>query len=161
MPQIFIQRYRQHAFGFVVLAGFLLLLPARVAAIPISQYQQNIKNAITTLETVYEVEEDESDYASSLTQAIDSVRSSLPQQQTVEFQLDVYRVNNAWVHDYLDEVQKSDDKPEVLRQLIERLTALEQHVAARQQLPAADHGQQRRHRVAGYVRRARHQTAPA
>lgn len=133
MPQVFSKRYRQHAFGFVVLAGLLLLLPARVAAIPISEYQQNIKNAITTLETVYEVEEDESDYASSLKQAIDSVRSSLPKQQTVEFQLDVYRVNNSWVHDYLDDVQKSDDKPEVLRQLIERLTALEQHVAARQQ----------------------------
>ena len=138
MSRIFRQR-SQHAIavGIGVLAVHLFLVPLEVAAIPISEYQQNLKNAITALDSLYEMDEEDSEYATKFTETIDSIRKGLPPQQTVEVGDQVCNVNNSGLHLALDELENSNDQAEALRQLVERLNAIEQRVAERQLAGAA------------------------
>src|ERR1051326_3618428 len=100
-----------HRYRLTALFGVLLvfLIPASVAAIPLNEYQQNLKNAIVALDLL---NESGHDFDSHLTETIEIVRTNLPQHQTVEFEGDTCAVDNSWLHKELDELEKSDDAPE-------------------------------------------------
>ena len=51
-----------------------------VAAIPVSEYQQNLKNAVAALEALYEMDEEDAEYDAKFRQAIEGIRTTLPQQ---------------------------------------------------------------------------------
>lgn len=120
-----------------MLAALLFLFPARVAAIPISEYQQNLKNAVTSLQALYELDEEDSEYPNKLKETIDGIRASLPRHQTVEIGADVYKVDNSGLYEALDNVEKSEDQTEAIRQLEENVSALEQRVTERQSATAS------------------------
>jgi hypothetical protein len=112
---------------FGVLFVFLFLFPTNVAAIPISQYQQNLNDAIADLERFYG-----SGHDSRLTESIEFVRTTLPKRQTVEFEGEVCEVDNSWLHQNLDELEHADDPSKKLDEIISSLEAIEQRVAERQ-----------------------------
>ncbi|HKG47727.1 MAG TPA: DUF4129 domain-containing protein [Pyrinomonadaceae bacterium] len=114
---------------FSVLFVFLFLFPTTVAAIPIHQYQQNLQSAIASLESLNEPGDD---FDGRLAKSIELVRTTLPRQQTVEFEGQTCNVDNAWVHKYLDELDQADDPSEKLTQILWSLRALEARVAERQ-----------------------------
>ena len=120
-----------------MLAALLFLFPASVAAIPISEYQQNLKNAVTSLQALYELDEEDSEYPNKLKETIDGIRASLPRHQTVEIGADVYKVDNSGLYEALDNVEKSEDQTEAIRQLEENVSALEQRVTERQSATAS------------------------
>ncbi len=134
------QVFRKHCryVGPGILAALLFLLPASVAAIPISEYQQQLKNAAAELQMLYELdEEDDPEYPVKLKQTIDSIRANLPREQNVETGAEVYRVDNSGLHEALDSIEKSADQPEAVRQLLERVSAIEQRVTERQSAAAS------------------------
>jgi len=113
----------------------LLLTCANAAAVPLSNYHQNIKQAIETLEALTKIDDDEADVNDIDDQFVESsksVRSILPQHQTVEFNGDSYNVDNSWLHKSLDELDQSADRSNKLAQILDSLRALEARVEERQ-----------------------------
>ena len=119
----------------VLLTVLLFVCPSRVAAIPISEYEKNIKNAIVSLEELIPDEEEEipDDYEEQLNQAVATVRESLPRNQTVESDGEVYNVDNTWLHQAIDELRQEAHRSERIEQIIARLTAMDTRVVERQQ----------------------------
>jgi len=112
----------------------LLLVPSNVVAIPISQYQQNLNTAISTLQALNESPDDESEYAyyNRMKSSVGIVRLTLPENQPVEFEGETCNVDNAWLHKDLDELEKADDPTEKLGHIVWTLYAIQERVAERQ-----------------------------
>src|SRR4026208_432265 len=116
-------------------AGILFLLPALLflccasaAAIPIVDYQQNIKRAITDLETLEASEEDDSSdaYKALLAHTLDTVRNALPASQAIELDGETCNVDNSWIHKALDELKAAtEDQRDHIAQLLDSLRAME------------------------------------
>lgn len=130
MHQNSTKSYRLNA---VVLVALLFLCPASVAAIPLSEYQQNLENAIVGLQTLTDSEEDEStnDYEYRFDQTIESIRSALPPNESVESGGEVCNVDNSWLHRAFDELTQTADRLEKLEQIVDRLKSIETRVAER------------------------------
>jgi len=119
----------------VVLTAVLFVCPAKIPALPIAEYQQNLKNAITALDTLTQIDEDESTsaYENRFTQKIEGIRAALPQNQIVESGEDACNVDSSWLHKALDELKESVDRPAKIHQIIQTLQAIEKRVAERQE----------------------------
>ena len=128
--------HRSLACPIVVFTAFLFLCPLTVGAIPLAEYQQKLKEAITCLSTVVEQDEDESDsdFALRVHEEIEEVRFTLPAQMTVEVDGDVYTIDNSVLHKTLTELDQLpvDEQLEKVGEVIESLRALEARVADRQ-----------------------------
>lgn len=118
-----------------LLPALLLLCCASAAAIPISDYQKNIKYAITDLEAL---EASEDDYSSNayqvlLTNTLETVRNALPANQAIELDGETCNVDNSWVHKALDELKgATEDHGDRISQLLDSLRAMEARVLERQ-----------------------------
>jgi len=112
----------------------LLVTCTNVAAVPLSDYHENIKRAIETLEPLNKIndESDSHDIDNVFAESTKSVRSILPKHQTVEFEGESYNVDNSWLHKSLDELDQSADRSNKLDQILNVLHALEARVADRQ-----------------------------
>jgi Domain of unknown function (DUF4129) len=135
MPQISTKSLSRSAACAVLLTVLLFVCPSRVAAIPISEYEQNIKDAIVSLEMLIPDEEDEipDDYEEQFNQTLAKVRGTLPRNQTVESDGEVYNVDNTWLHQALDELRQEAYRSEIIEQIVARLTAMDTRVVERQQ----------------------------
>ena len=111
----------------------LFVCPAHAAAIPISDYEQNIKDAISSLEMFITDEEEEipENYETDLNQTVEQIRAALPKNQTIESDGEIYNVDNTWLHQALDELKQQSYRSERIEQIIARLTAMETRVAER------------------------------
>jgi Domain of unknown function (DUF4129) len=128
-----LQMSKKHCLVVVVLAAFFLC-PAKIAAVPIADYHRSLKEAITALDTLDQLDDGESitNYETRFYQTVEIVRAAFPQNQTVESEGDVYNVDSSWLHKGLDELKVSVDRPEKIKQLSEILHAIETRVAERQ-----------------------------
>ena len=119
-----------HRFSLAAVFGvlFIFLYPATVAAIPISQYQSNLKYSIESLERLNATD----DFDGELDNALETVRTALPKNQTVEFEREVCNVDNTWLHKDLDDIAQTEDPTNKLAQVIATLQAIEARVAERQ-----------------------------
>lgn len=127
MSQSSTTHYR-YSLAAVFGALFLFLFPATAAAIPIKDYHFNITDAISTLG---ELSQSGDSFDSELPSALESVRTKLPKHQTVEFDGEVYNVDNSWLHNELDELEKADDRTQRLAHIVWALQAIETRVAER------------------------------
>ena len=138
MPQISTKYLSRTTASVVALVALLFVYPARVAAIPISEYQQHLKDAIASLEPLVEFDEDEdegetnTDYETHLNETLAGIRATLPRNQTVESEGEVYNVDNAWLHKAIDELKQESFHSERIEQIIASLKAMESRVAERQ-----------------------------
>ena len=134
MLQISSTHYR-HA---VVLTALLFLCAGGAAALPISDYHQNVKQAIAALERLEKIDEGEVqtavDYDQELRSTIEAVRGMLPESQTIETSDSTYHVDNAWLHKALEQVGdiSAEDHFERLALLVQHLQALESRIAERE-----------------------------
>ena len=112
MPQISTKYLSRTTACAVALVALLFVYPARVAAIPISEYQQHLKDAIASLETLIEFvkmktkTKSTTDYETHLNETLAGIRATLPRNQTVESEGEVYNVDNAWLHKAIDELRQ-------------------------------------------------------
>jgi hypothetical protein len=123
MVQISTSRRRTLVVSLLV----LLVTCSNVAAIPLANYHENLKRAIETLQPLTEVDDDA--LVNDLDESSKTVRSILPEHQTVEFEGDSYNVDNSWLHKSLDELNQSASRPIKLAQILESLRSLEARVA--------------------------------
>jgi hypothetical protein len=115
----------------------LFLIPLNVAAIPVTEYQQNLRNAIAALEALYEMDVEDAEYDAKFHQTIESIRTTLPQKQAVEIGEESIHVNNAEIHQLVEKLERSDEQIDEMRQLIDKLNAIEQRVADRQAMTSS------------------------
>ena len=135
MPQISTKSLGRIAASGVWLTVLLFVCAGSAIAIPMTEYQQNIKKAISSLETLITDEEDEEESPDEdeLNSRFEEVRASLPKNQTVEADGEVYTVDNTWLHQAIDEVKQQAYKSERIEQLVQSLTAIETRLAERQE----------------------------
>jgi hypothetical protein len=135
MPQISKTRRRSIA-CVVVLAAFLFVCPASAAAIPITEYQQRLKQAIDELVKVVEVSKDfdEADFERRMLETVESVRNTLPEHLTVEVDGEVCNVDNSSLHKSLEDLKKLPGAKqfEKVEHIIQLLQAIEARIAERQ-----------------------------
>ena len=130
MIQLSTSRRRSLALSLLV----LLVTCNNVAAVPLSGYHQNLKRAIDILDPLTKIDghSDADDTERQFAESSKSVRSILPEHETVEFEGDSYNVDNSWLHKSLDELDKSAERSHELAHILETLRALEARVAERQ-----------------------------
>jgi uncharacterized protein DUF4129 len=122
--------------ALVIIAAHLFVSAVTVVAVPISQYQRDLKNAISVLDSLNEIDEDADpdDLHVGVAFITDSIKASLPENQTVEAGSDVYTVDNSWLHKALDELTNTPDEqlPNKIAPITAMLHALEERVEERQ-----------------------------
>ena len=137
MPQI-PKTPRRSVACVVVLVAFLFVSPANVAALPIDEYQRNLKQAINKLEEATKVEVDkdwvEAEFEKRMLETIEIVREALPEHHAVEFDGGVCNVDNSWLHKSLDELKKLPGAKqfEKVELITESLKAIEIRITERQ-----------------------------
>lgn len=103
-----------------------------VRAIPLSDYHHSLQQAITALDTLWQVDENETTatYSARLSRTIDTVRSMIPKTTMVQSDGGVYSVDNSWFHDELTSLEKSAaaERPQKLLHVLERLKSIEQRI---------------------------------
>lgn len=112
----------------------LLVSCANVVAVPLSNYHENLKQAIKTLEPLSEIDDDANveDIERQFEESSKTIRAILPAHETVEFEGDSYNVDNSWLHKSLDELDQSADRSNKVGEILDSLRALETRVAERQ-----------------------------
>ena len=137
MPQI-PKTPRRGVASVVVLLAFLFVCPAYVAAMPIAEYQQRLKQVISELDKVTTVEAGqhwvEADFEQRMLETAEIVRETLPEQLTVEVDGEVYNVDNSSLHQSLEELKKLPGAKqfEKVELITESLQALEVRITERQ-----------------------------
>jgi hypothetical protein len=149
----------------VIAAGFLFLFPATVFAIPLTEYQHKIKQAITALDTLSQVDEheSESDFNNRMVQTIEAVRATLPEHMTVEANGEVYEVDNSSLHKTLEELKSLsvEDQFKKIVEVKETLQALEVRLAERIAATASgETKEQGKSRLEGILARPEYTTEP-
>ena len=117
-------------------------IAAQASAIPLKDYHQNLQKAITALDTLAFVDEDETNesYQHRLVETSNAVRKILPEKETVESDSSSGIVDNSWLHKRLDEFEAAGaaDRPYIHRQLIDRLKSIEERVTELQRATTFD-----------------------
>lgn len=135
MPQIS-KTHRRSIACVVVLVAFLFVCPANVAAIPIDEYHQRLKQAIDALVKVVVIDKDfdEADFENRMLETIEFVRVTLPEHLTVEVDGEVCNVENSSLHKSLEDLKKLPGAKqfEKVEHITQFLEAIEERIAERQ-----------------------------
>jgi hypothetical protein len=111
---------------------FVLTDAASVQAIPLSDYQKSLQQAITALDTLLQQDEDEtdSDFESRVKDTTQAIRTAIPETQMVQSTGDTYSVQNSWLHNELGELDKAsaDERQKWIVQLVDHLRALDERI---------------------------------
>jgi hypothetical protein len=117
--------------GFLCL-GFVCLGVHTVQAIPISQYQNEIRQAVTALDTLTlrDESEDVAAYEQRSLETVNGVRKLIPETQVIEWRSEKFNVDNSWLHHEFDKYGTvlKGERPELLLRITERLQALDQQL---------------------------------
>ena len=129
-------------FPFILFTLVFFVAPINIAAIPLSDYHQNLQRAITALDSLAQSDEDEDQpsYERRLTETVNAVRKLIPENQSVESGSSVWDVDNSWLHKKLDEFEAEDasERADLRHQLIQSLQTIQERVGEFQNAPAAE-----------------------
>ena len=120
--------------GLALLSVLLFAFQSTAAgAVSPDEYQKSLNHAITALDTLGQMDENESaaDYERRLAQTTGAVRNALPEKLEIEVEGSVSTVDNSWLHDALREFESAaETQRELFRiQIIERLRSIEVRIA--------------------------------
>ena len=115
---------------FVV--SLLLLLTNATLAIPVRDYHKHVQQAVTELDSLAQVDENENAAAYELrrTETLVSVRTLLPETERVEWNGASFNVDNSWLHQELDKYSKAPnaERASLLKRTTERLQAIAERI---------------------------------
>jgi len=107
-------------------------MAGHVSAIPLGEYHKNLQKAINALDTLAQIDEEETSesYQHRLIDTSNSVRHVVPEKESVEYDGTSYTVDNSWLHKKLDEFEASGAADRMLlhQQLIDRLRSIEERI---------------------------------
>jgi hypothetical protein len=85
-----------------------VVIPAH--AISLDEYNDQVKRAVTALDSLAQTDEDETtyDYAQRSAQTVQGVRDVIPRSQTIEWGGITFKVDNTWLHEELDRLSQTD-----------------------------------------------------
>ena len=124
--------YLKHARCVLIFLTFLFIAPTFVQGATVAEYQRNVKQAITALDTLMQSDEEETEaaYMQRFVTTLTNVRSLLPESQMVECGEELCTVDNSWLHDELKELQKASETDwfNQLTRVIEQLKAIDERI---------------------------------
>ncbi|HJX90696.1 MAG TPA: DUF4129 domain-containing protein [Pyrinomonadaceae bacterium] len=124
---------RRLILGLSMVLFAFFVFPGIVCAIPVRDYQKNLQKAITALDTLGPMDEEESpdNFQRRLIATTVAIRSVLPEKQSIESDGSVVEVDNSWLHKRLGEFETSaePERSTIRTQLIESLKSIEQRVS--------------------------------
>jgi hypothetical protein len=143
----------------------LFVFPATASAISLTEYQHKLKQAITALDTLAQVDEHETeaDFRNRLLKTIDAVRVALPERFTVEETGDVTEVDNSSLHKTLEDLKSLsiEDQLKKINELKETLQALETRIEERiSATPTGETKDQAKSRLESILARPEYATGP-
>lgn len=117
----------------LLVCALMLVCSDLVCAVSVSEYQQNLKRAITALDTLMQSDEEETEaeFTTRFGDTVAAVRSALPETVTVDCGEEFCTVDNSWLHEDLKAVESALDSNwhELLTHVIEKLKSIEERVA--------------------------------
>ena len=150
----------------VIAVAFLFAFPDSVSAIPLSEYQQKIKQAVTALETLTQAadeHEGEIEFHIRLPQTIDAVRAALPEHLTVEANGEVYQVDFSSLYKTLEDLKSLsvEDQIKKISDIKELLQALDARLEERLSATASgENKEQAKRRLEGILARPEYANEP-
>ena len=123
---------RRLAARALFIVNLILFLATAAHAIPVSEYHQHIRQAVTALDTLAQADETESvtAYAARDAETVRRVRNLLPPAEPVEGKEASINVDNSWLHQELDKyaADTSTARYELLKRITERLKAIDDRI---------------------------------
>ncbi len=124
-------RTRKQLFPF--LAGVLVLIcSVNVATATLSEYQQRVRQTVTALESLSQIDEDDTEATLALRTAetLSAIRSTMPSTEVVEWRGEEVSVDNRWLHQALESFEQAtgEERSDLLVQASERLKAIEERL---------------------------------
>jgi hypothetical protein len=111
----------------------LIIFVSQVHAVSMKEYHAHVRQAVTALDSMAQVDEteDAAAYASRRAETVKGVRILLPAMETVEWDGTSFSVDNSWLHHDLDKYgsAKDADRAELLKRITERLQAIAERLA--------------------------------
>ncbi len=111
-----------------VTAVLLIVIVPAAHAISFDEYRDQVKRAVTALDSLAQTDEEESafDYAQRTAETVQGVRNLLPRSQTVEWDGTTINVDNVWLHEELDKLSNTQqaEHARVIERVKERLQAV-------------------------------------
>ncbi len=115
-----------------MICACILFFCAQVDAATLKDYQHRVSSAAAVIEQLTGAYEDESaTEPAGIQTGISSVRETLPAKENVEMSGQRVAVDNSWLHDALNEYQKTTNqrtRAEILMRVAERLRAIEERL---------------------------------
>lgn len=151
------------AFLFIIVGANMAL------AIPLDEYRERIRRAVTAMEslTVRDENEDNNDYDARRASTLRSVRQAVPASETVELNGTTIRVDNTWLEEALNDYEKlgpnDSRRTDSQARITERLYALGERMAemeGREQQAAANKEEDHR-RLAAILERGEYKKKSA
>lgn len=143
------------------LGAWLLLFLAVISAgaTPYADYQHRVSEAIMTLRQL-ELAQDDAGAATFISR----LKSELPEKETVQFEGRSVVINNAWLHDALNEVQRKHrgetSRANLLARIGERLMALNERLHESEAASSSRNPDEDKGRLAEILRRPEYNHAP-
>ena len=110
----------------------LLTFMSGASAIPIATYHRQVKQAVTALDTLAQTDETETteDYAKRDGETVEGVLRLMPRSETVDWNGQELKADNSWLHEDLNKYRnaKLSERPELLRRVKERLSAIDERI---------------------------------
>src|SRR6266498_2398549 len=133
--------FRRCGVARFLLAGTVLFLLAQaISASSVSEYHKRIRQAVTALDSLVQSDEteDASTYDKRREETLMSVRTLLPEAESVEWDGQKFPVNNFWLHQELDKYASTPkaERDEFLKSVTERLQAIEERLAEIERPPS-------------------------
>jgi len=143
----------------------LFIFPATALAMPLAEYQQKIKQAITALDTLAQVDENETDanFKNRLTQTIDTVSATLPSNLSIEDDVKYCCIDNSSLHKTLEDLKSLPVKEQLkkINEVKATLQALEMRIAERlAATPSGETKDQAKSRLESILARPEYATGP-
>jgi hypothetical protein len=126
----------KHMRRIALVACVLLLAVGPVRAISLSEYREQVKRAVTALDSLAQTDEEEStfDYAQRSAGTVQAVREVLPRSQTVDWDGTTFNVDNGWLHEELDKLSKIQqaEHARTIERIKERLQSVSERLTETQ-----------------------------
>jgi hypothetical protein len=146
--------------------AFVILTSSTALAVPLSNYHQRIKQAVTALNTLSLPDENEPHTSFIVREvgAIQAVRNLLPRTESVEVDGSPITVDNAWLHQEFDKFAtlESGHHDELRQTITERLAAIDERIDRLEQTAAqrSDGKTANRDRMAEILKRSEYAHKP-
>ena len=132
--QMFGKLITDHLRRIALVAFVLLIIVVPAHAVSFDEYRDQVKRAVTALDSLAQTDEEESafDYAQRSAETVQAVRNVLPRTQTVEWDGTTFNVDNAWLHEELDKLSNIQqvEHARVLERIKERLQGVAERLDA-------------------------------